>query len=202
MALDSCQEGQDVYSILVLPDEGTTNLQCESQLLFLGHSEVPNSTDSQMCLDAELNCQNYVNLDIENANAYPPCLVDMDIEKGNLETAKTNDEDVEKLKIEGPLTHLQKTLQRQISLQIGEKFVQLLMNDSLVFPKFPSRDKSTVEKVHETPNNRMRKYKRSTSFNSRKVVVLFSVLSSMGTIILIYLTLRVRQIGDGYIHGG
>ncbi|GMP26084.1 hypothetical protein CsSME_00002678 [Camellia sinensis var. sinensis] len=176
MALDSCQEGQDAYSILVLPDEGTTNLQCESQLLFLGHSEVPNSTDSQMCLDAELNCQNYVNLDIENANAYPPCLVDMDIEKGNSETAKTNDEDVEKLKIEGPLTHLQKTLQRQISLQIGEKFVQLLMNDSLVSPKFPSRDKSTVEKVHETPNNRMRKYKRSASFNSRKVVVLFSVL--------------------------
>ncbi|KAF5931093.1 hypothetical protein HYC85_031966 [Camellia sinensis] len=118
--------GQDAYSILVLPDDDTSNLQCESQLLFLGHSKVPNSTDGQ------------VNLDIENANAYPPCLVDMDIEKGNSETPKTNDEDVEKLKIEGPLTHLQKALQRQISLQIGEKVVQLLMN-SLVSPKFHSR---------------------------------------------------------------
>ncbi|KAI7986461.1 putative transaldolase [Camellia lanceoleosa] len=56
--------GQDAYSILVLPDDGTSNLQCESQLLFLGYSKVPNSTDGQVCLDAELNGQNYVNLDI------------------------------------------------------------------------------------------------------------------------------------------
>ncbi|KAI7999762.1 hypothetical protein LOK49_LG09G00053 [Camellia lanceoleosa] len=44
----SLSQGQEAYSILVLPDEGTTNTQCESQLLFLGHSEVPNSTDGQM----------------------------------------------------------------------------------------------------------------------------------------------------------
>ncbi|KAF5947367.1 hypothetical protein HYC85_013324, partial [Camellia sinensis] len=62
---------------------------CSSNIAFVGHSKVPNSTDGQVCLDAELNGQNYVNLDIENANAYPPCLVDINIEKGNSETPKT-----------------------------------------------------------------------------------------------------------------
>ncbi|XP_057495194.1 uncharacterized protein LOC130780273 isoform X2 [Actinidia eriantha] len=166
---------------------------CE-ELALIGHSEVPNTTNTQMCLGAEMYCQNHISLDMDNADAYLPCIVDMDIEKGNSGAPKTNDEAVEKLKIECPLT-------RQISLQIGEKFLQLLMNDSFVLPKYTSRDKPMTEKVHETPNNRARKYKRSASFNSRKVVLLFSVLSSMGTMILIYLTLRVRQIGGiGSIH--
>ncbi|XP_057495193.1 uncharacterized protein LOC130780273 isoform X1 [Actinidia eriantha] len=170
---------------------------CE-ELALIGHSEVPNTTNTQMCLGAEMYCQNHISLDMDNADAYLPCIVDMDIEKGNSGAPKTNDEAVEKLKIECPLT---KALQRQISLQIGEKFLQLLMNDSFVLPKYTSRDKPMTEKVHETPNNRARKYKRSASFNSRKVVLLFSVLSSMGTMILIYLTLRVRQIGGiGSIH--
>ncbi|CAL5349986.1 unnamed protein product [Camellia sinensis] len=104
------------------------------------------STEVDACLTYDTHSiVRKVNLDIENANAYPPCLVDMDIEKGNSETPKTNDKDVEKLKIEGPLTHLQKALQRQISLQIGEKVVQLLMN-SLVSPKFHSRVDFTINK--------------------------------------------------------
>ncbi|KAA8530854.1 hypothetical protein F0562_005522 [Nyssa sinensis] len=191
--------GQDTYNISVLSDEGTTNLQCELQLALLSPLEVPNPFKSQTCLDAQLNCQNYIDLRMENVDVYSPCIVDIDIEKGHSEIFETNDETVEKLKTDGPLL---KALQRQIRLQIGEKFMQLLMNHELMLPKFISKDKSTTERVHDTNNNRLRKYKRSASFNSRKVVLLFSVLSSMGTMVLIYLTLRIRQqIGDGFVLG-
>lgn len=196
MAVNSCDEGQDAYTISVLPDASTTNLRSESQLAFLGHSEFPNQSNTQVCLDAKLNCQNYISLEMENAEAYSPCIVDVDIENGNSGTPKNNDESKQKMKIEGPLIHLQRVLQRQIKLQIGKKFMPLLANNSLELPKFTSRDQSATE----SPNNRTRKYKRSFSMNARKVVLLFSALSSMGTIILIYLTLRVRQIGDGSIH--
>ncbi|XP_052191613.1 uncharacterized protein LOC127800821 isoform X1 [Diospyros lotus] len=173
MAVNSCEE--DAYYILVVPDEGTADPNCESQLR---HAEVPNPLDCQMCLKAELNSQNCIN-------------VDRDIDVGNSLMPKTNDGDAN-LMTEGPLT---KAFQRQISLQIGEKFMQLLMNDSSVLPKFTCKDNSAADRVHEAPNNRTRKYKRSASFNSRKVALLFSVLSIMGTVVLIYLTLRVRQIG-------
>ncbi|KAL6523681.1 hypothetical protein OROGR_017284 [Orobanche gracilis] len=89
------------------------------------------------------------------------------------------------------------TLPREICLQIGGKLMQLLMNHGTELPKFTSRDRFVTERVNDMPNNRSRKFKRSASFNSRRVVLLFSVLSSMGTIVLIYLTLRVRlQISD------
>lgn len=99
----SLMQGQDAYSISVLPDAGTTNLQCESQLAFLGDSEVLNQSNTQMCLDAKLNCQNYISLEMENAEVYSPCIVDVDIENGNSGTPITNDDSEEKLKIEGPL---------------------------------------------------------------------------------------------------
>ncbi|XP_052195179.1 uncharacterized protein LOC127803166 [Diospyros lotus] len=195
MTVNACQEGQDAYNISLIPDDVTTNEQCGSQLAFLGHSEVPTPTNTEVCSNVELNYKNYINLGMENAGAYSPFVMEMDIEKGSPGTLTTNDEAVEKLKIEGPITHLERALQKQIGLQIGEKCMHLLMNDSLALPKFISRDKSATERVHETPNNRTRKYKRSASFNSRKIVLLFSILSSMGTMILIYLTLRVKQIG-------
>lgn len=37
--------------------------------------------------------------------------------------------------------HLKRGLQKQISLQIGERLMQLLMNDSIGLPKFISRGK-------------------------------------------------------------
>ncbi|XP_059624270.1 uncharacterized protein LOC132267199 isoform X2 [Cornus florida] len=208
MAVNTC-ESQDAYSISVLPDEGTTNTQCESQLAFVTLLEVPNPFKSQLCLDAQMNCQNN-DLKMENADAHSPCIVNIDIDKKNLETPKPKDEATEKLKTEGPLM-------RQISLQMGEKVMQLLMKYSPMLPKFITKDGATTERVHDTtkkedgdgatterihdtPNNRLRKYKRSASFNSRKVVLVSSVLSSIGTIVLIYLTLRVRQIGDGSVH--
>ncbi|KAG2240577.1 hypothetical protein Bca52824_090541 [Brassica carinata] len=58
-------------------------------------------------------------------------------------------------------------------------------------------DKAISERCHDAPTNRWRRYKRAASFDSRKIVIIFSILSSVGTLILIYLTLRVRLInGD------
>ncbi|XP_059644369.1 uncharacterized protein LOC132286121 isoform X2 [Cornus florida] len=189
MAVNSGEESQDAHSISMLPDKSKTNMQCEPQLALLSLVEVPNPFKSEMCLDAQLN-QNYIDLRMKNPDAHLPCIVKIDIEKGNLETPMTKEETVEKLKSEGPL---------MISLHTGEKFTQILMNYSLMLTKLPFKDRAMIERVHDTPSNKSRKYKRSNSFNSRKVVLLFSVLSIIGTMILIYLTLRVRQNGGGSV---
>ncbi|KAI3462070.1 hypothetical protein Pfo_018733 [Paulownia fortunei] len=193
MAVNYSEECQNVHSIVVLTEGETTNLQYvpPSNISYL---EVPNLMKSQMCLNSEPNLQNHTNLEVDKVNNYAPCILDVDIEKGKAEIPKFNEESVANLKSDDSLA---RALQREICLQIGGKFMQLLMNHGTELPKFTSRDKIVAERVYDTPTNRSRKYKRSPSFNSRRVVLLFSVLSSMGTIILIYLTLRVRQISDG-----
>ncbi|KAK3224308.1 hypothetical protein Dsin_011333 [Dipteronia sinensis] len=132
-----------------------------------------------MCLEAQLDCQNCIDLQMKSADAYSLCIVDINVDKENPETLKTNDEIVGNVKSEGMVSHMQKVLQRQASLNI---------------------DKSLTEGIHDTPINRWRRYRRAASFDSRKVVLLFSFLSSLGTLVLIYLTLRVRQNGDSYGH--
>ncbi|KAK3008923.1 hypothetical protein RJ639_014705 [Escallonia herrerae] len=183
-------QGHDVYTVSMLPDKDTTDTQCVSQLAFVSLLEVPEPFKNQLCLEAQPKGQNHISLDMVNADAYFPCILDTHSENGKLETPKTSDETKESLKNEDPLTS---NLQKQISFQIGGKFMQVLMNNNLISPKFTSRDKSSAERVLDGPTSRARKYKRSASFNSRKVVLMFSILSSMGTLILIYLTLRLRQ---------
>ncbi|KAK2980252.1 hypothetical protein RJ640_008920, partial [Escallonia rubra] len=186
----SLMQGHDVYTVSMLPDKDITDTQCESQLAFVSLLEVPEPFKNQLCLEAQPKGQNHISLDMVNADAYFPCILDTHSETGKLETPKTSDETKESLKNEDPLTS---NLQKQISFQIGGKFMQVLMNHNLISPKFTSRDKSSAERVLDGPTSRARKYKRSASFNSRKVVLMFSILSSMGTLILIYLTLRLRQ---------
>lgn len=183
MAVSSTEEGCDAYSVVVLSDEGNPGLECELP------TTLSTPLKSQLSLDARLSNQSYINMMVENAIAYSTCTIDVDIEKGNSET-RTKEESL--LKNEQVLT---KSLQKQISFDMGGKYMQLLMNHSLMLSKFSTK---AAEKVLDAP--RSRKYKRAASMNSRKVVLLFSVLSSLGTIILIYLTLRVRQIGDASIH--
>ncbi|KAH0853234.1 hypothetical protein HID58_093357 [Brassica napus] len=93
-------------------------------------------------------------------------------EKGNGAEAE---EVVASLKSES--VHMQKVLQRQASL---------------------STDKAISERCHDAPTNRWRRYKRAASFDSEKLSFYSpSCKSSVGTLILIYLTLRVRLInGD------
>lgn len=97
-------QDQDVYSISVLPGDGITNPQCESQIAFLSFLEVSNPFKSQKCPDPQLNCKNCIGLQMESSDAYSPCIMDMDIEKGSLETPKSNEENMGSLKTEGVLT--------------------------------------------------------------------------------------------------
>nr|GFB11053.1 hypothetical protein CTI12_AA187450 [Tanacetum cinerariifolium] len=98
----------------------------------------------------------------------------VDIEKGNSEAPK--------------YASLLGKFKKQISFEMRGKCVQsLLMNYSL--PKFSIQDNTTAGKVTEAP--RLRKCRHTGSFNPRKVAFVFSALSSLGTIVLIFLTLRV-----------
>ena len=99
-------QGQDAFGVAVLSSQGITSYpQCdESQLAFLSLLEVPEILKSQLRLDTQLNTQNHIKLEMENADAFFPCIVDIDMEKGKLETEKTNDKTFENLKNEDPLT--------------------------------------------------------------------------------------------------
>jgi hypothetical protein len=96
-------QGQDVYSISVLSGEGNSP-QCASELAFLSFLEVANPSKNQMCLDAQLNCQNCIDLKTKSIDAIPPCIVDINIEKEYSKKPESTDEAVESLKGEGVLT--------------------------------------------------------------------------------------------------
>ncbi|KAL8475101.1 hypothetical protein ACS0TY_031507 [Phlomoides rotata] len=184
MAVSASEECQD--NVVVLTDV-TTNMQSEPPLN-ISYLEVPSLMKSETCLNSVSNLHNH-SLEVDEVHNLATCVVDVDIEKGKGEILKFSDDCVANLKSDDSLARV---LQREICLQVGGKFMQLLMKHGTELPKFASR-----ERAYDTPANRSRKFKRSSSFNSRRVLLMFSVLSSMGTIILIYLTLRVRQISDG-----
>nr|GMC59596.1 uncharacterized protein LOC109180602 isoform X3 [Ipomoea batatas] len=174
---------QEAPIVTVFPDGGTINQQFEPVL-------DPNLAKNTVPVDTQSNCRSHIKQKMNNTENYAT-YVDVDIEKGKLEVpkAKCADETAGSLKMEDSLVRI---LQREITSQLGGKFMQLLMNNSLELPKLISRDKCVNEKSYDMSTNRLRKYKRSASFNSRRVVLLFSILSSMGTLVLIYLTLRVK----------
>ncbi|KAK9069452.1 hypothetical protein SSX86_011356 [Deinandra increscens subsp. villosa] len=189
-------QGCDAYTVVVLSDECDNGLGHELPIDF----SIPAATEaaviplkSQLSLDGRLSNQSCINMMVENPVAYSVHVDDIEMGKSE-DTRNNNEETLGDLKNEQVLT---KSLQKQISFDMGGKYMQLLMNHSLMLSKFSTRDKIAGEKVVDAP--RSRKYKRVASFNSRKVVLLFSVLSSLGTIILIYLTLRVRHMGDASI---
>ncbi|KAJ4950722.1 hypothetical protein NE237_027554 [Protea cynaroides] len=191
----SLVQDQDVYSISVVSKRENTVLQCPSQFSFLSFLEVPYTSESESSLDNDWNSMNCVSLERKSAEIFSSCSVDIDVEE-ILEMPKTEEQTVHcSVKTESALT-LQRASRREIGMQIGGKIVQLLLNQSLILLKSSSSaDKSVTEGGHDTPSSRWRKYKRAASLDPRTVVIFFSVLSSMGTLLLIYLTLRVKQIG-------
>ncbi|KAL1191971.1 hypothetical protein V5N11_003807 [Cardamine amara subsp. amara] len=171
--VDSSTLGQDVCTISVLPDLGNTSPRCTSQFTLMSFVKALLPSKNQMLLDTQLNSQrtqNCINVLMGGTDSYQCCVVDINVEKGSGETVTSHDEVVGNVKSESLQMH--KVLQRQASLSI---------------------DKSVSERCHEAPTNRWRKYKRAASFDSRKIVIIFSILSCVGTLILIYLTLRVKQ---------
>ncbi|KAH7565725.1 hypothetical protein JRO89_XS08G0006200 [Xanthoceras sorbifolium] len=218
---------QDVYDISMLPEEVNTSAQCASQLTVLGFVEVPFPSKRQMCLEAQLDCQNCIDLQMKSADAYSSCIVDINVDKEIPETLKTNDEVVGSIKSEGMVTKIfcfplyliivprwiaayakgvaeTSKLEYRFAPPCGfasHSHYRYSTNMFVFWPTgFVLTDKSLTERIHDAPINRWRRYRRAASFDSRKVVILFSVLSSLGTLVLIYLTLRVRQNGDSFSH--
>ncbi|XP_076904177.1 uncharacterized protein LOC143559521 isoform X2 [Bidens hawaiensis] len=172
MAANSTPQGCDSFTAVDLSDANNNAPNCEPNVTLSKSMEVYVPLESQLTTDGQTNSQTYM---VESGSDYSKCSEkDVDIEKGK---SGSNKESVGNLKNEE---------EHMISFEMGGKYMQFLMNHSLILPKFSTRG--------EAP--RMRKYKRTPSFNSRKVALMFSLLSSLGTIILIYLTLRVRQMDD------
>ncbi|AES72197.1 hypothetical protein MtrunA17_Chr3g0123961 [Medicago truncatula] len=182
-------QAQDVYSISMVPKEGE-NARSASPLAFLSVVEVPNQAKSGVCLDTHINCQNSIDFQMNRKDIYAQCIVDIPNVNGNSVSPESYDDGVESFKTGNSPKSV---LWRESSLKAGAKLMQSLVN--LGSP----RDKPVTEKLHDLPSNKWRRYKRSTSFDSRKVALLFSILSSLGTLVLIYLTLRVRQKADVFV---
>ncbi|MFQ6645146.1 hypothetical protein Gotur_019126, partial [Gossypium turneri] len=111
LVFSSFVQGQDVYSISVLPEEGNTSPKCTPQLTFLSLLEVPFPSKNQMCLDAKLSCRNFIDLKVDGEDAYSSCILDINIEKELPDILTSSDEIVGNSKTEVVLTNLQKVLQ-------------------------------------------------------------------------------------------
>ncbi|XP_009629780.1 uncharacterized protein [Nicotiana tomentosiformis] len=166
-------QSQDSLNVVELPAEGTTGPLCESHLDMVNLSNL-NFVKTPISMDAKSNGRNHANLKNGSTDVDGSYILDIDTEKGKSEAPKSIQEMGGNVKTDDCIARM---LQREIASLMG--------------------DKCLTEKVYDASSNRLRKYKRSASFNSRRVVLLFSFLSSMGTIILIYLTLRVRMSIDG-----
>ncbi|KAL0287113.1 UNVERIFIED_CONTAM: hypothetical protein Sangu_2706100 [Sesamum angustifolium] len=110
---------------------------------------------------------------MDKAQKNAPCNLDADIEKGKTEILKSKEESIGHLKCDDSFA---RSLQWEIFLQFGGKLMQFLMNHIPELPKVTSKDRYAAERVYDVPANRSRKYKRSPSFNSRRVVLVFSVM--------------------------
>ncbi|RZC64537.1 hypothetical protein C5167_008228 [Papaver somniferum] len=188
--LNAGSHGQNVYNFSVVPDDGITVSKCPTEQAFMNYLQVPQQ--SPMCLVAEWDCKTCSILE------YSDCSLEVDIDNETTETPKTYDGTVgESTESEGASERVSRWMN---GLEIGGKITQALMNHFSMQLKCSSKDKSNQERGPDTPKNRCGRYKRSASFNSRRVAFLFSTLSSIGTIVLIYLTLRVKLINDALIH--
>ncbi|KAF9610182.1 hypothetical protein IFM89_020691 [Coptis chinensis] len=182
-------QGQDSYNISVVSENEIADPLYPAYLNF---QATPKPVENPTCKDPQWDCKNCTVLQIGVVDRYSPCNVDTDSKKESLD--EPDNDGIGSLKrVEGSLYRM---FHRKLSLLIGEKIMQLLMNHSIMLLKCTSGDKPVAERAPDTPNSRWRRYKRAASLDSRKVVLLFSILSSLGTLVLIYLTLRVKQMDD------
>ncbi|GKV23417.1 hypothetical protein SLEP1_g33149 [Rubroshorea leprosula] len=96
--------GQDDCSIPVLPEEGNVSPQHTSPLTFLSFLGFRLSSKNQMCLASQLNCQNCIDSQMQNEDAYSPSILNVNVEKESSEILKSNDEMVGSTKGEGVMT--------------------------------------------------------------------------------------------------
>ncbi|KAJ8647152.1 hypothetical protein MRB53_000175 [Persea americana] len=201
-------QDQDYCSISGFSEKQSINPHSSSDVALLSFLEIPASYpfESQICSDVRKNCGNYIDLKIESAENYMSCGLGIQFAEEYFDDPKITVENLKPMTTEGVLNTV---LLRKSSLQVGVKIFQSLAEYSTMLLKGAFRvaktalplhwltDKCTNDRGLDANCNRHQRYKRSTSFNSRKIVLFSSILSSMGTMVLIYLTLRVKQISDG-----
>nr|GEW02974.1 integrin-linked protein kinase family [Tanacetum cinerariifolium] len=129
-------EGCDTFSAVTLPDEDNT----------VPNSELPVALANSMDVYVPLKIQSSLDdqtMMVENAAAYSECTEkNSDIETGKAETPSTNGETLGDLKND---EEQMKSLQKQISFEMGGKCMQLLLSHSLILPKFSTRGPENEE---------------------------------------------------------
>ncbi|KAG9451519.1 hypothetical protein H6P81_011484 [Aristolochia fimbriata] len=187
-----CGSLQD-QDICTISGKGNTVQKIQSPLAVFRLLEVPSISKSQICLDDPCHMRNDIDLQVENGDKFSSCEVHIDIGDKPRETVKTKDELHESAhRTDGAL---KRVLLRKSSLQKGVKVMQFLLDQSSVLLRCSSKDKINNTRAFEAPTYHWRRNKHSL-IDSRKIVLFFSILSSMGTMILIYMTLRIKHISD------
>ncbi|XP_068642996.1 uncharacterized protein [Aristolochia californica] len=185
-----CGSLQDQDPFTISEKENTVQ-QIQSPLAIFRLLEVPSLTKSQICLDDPCHIRNNIDQQIENGDKFSPCRVGIDIREEPLEMAKTKVANLESpYRTDGAL---KRVLLRKSSLQKGVKVMQFLLDQSSVLLRCSSKDKTNNTRAFEAPSYHWQRNKYFL-IDSRKVVLFFSILSSLGTMILIYLTLRIKHI--------
>ncbi|XP_068638693.1 uncharacterized protein [Aristolochia californica] len=183
-------QGQDLCTI---SGKGNTIQQIQSPLAVFRLLGVPSLTKSQICLDDPFHIRHDIDLQIENGDKFSSCGVGIDIRDEPWQTAKTKDEHLgSSYRTDGAPKRI---LLRKSSLQKGVRVMQFLLDQSSVLLRCSSKDKTNNSRAVEAPGYHWRRNKHSL-IDSRKIALFFSILSSMGTMILIYLTLRIKHISD------
>ncbi|KAL0349772.1 UNVERIFIED_CONTAM: hypothetical protein Sradi_4126400 [Sesamum radiatum] len=154
MAVNSSEECQNVHSVVVvLPDGGATNLQCEL-VQNVCSVEVPNVMKNEICLNTESSLLNHTNLKMDKAQKNAPCNLDADIEKGKTEIPKSKEESI------GHLKMIARSLQWEIFLQFGGKLMQFLMNHIPELPKVTSKGRNRTSRTVSSDTEWFRKFRK------------------------------------------
>eukprot|EP00268_Persea_americana_P040553 TRINITY_DN402_c0_g1_i7.p1 TRINITY_DN402_c0_g1~~TRINITY_DN402_c0_g1_i7.p1 ORF type:complete len:229 (+),score=31.80 TRINITY_DN402_c0_g1_i7:359-1045(+) len=168
-------QDQDYCSISGFSEKQSINPHSSSDVALLSFLEIPASYpfESQICSDVRKNCGNYIDLKIESAENYMSCGLGIQFAEEYFDDPKITVENLKPMTTEGVLNTV---LLRKSSLQVGVKIFQSLAEYSTMLLKGAFRDKCTNDRGLDANCNRHQRYKRSTSFNSRKIVLFSSIL--------------------------
>ncbi|KAK4791324.1 hypothetical protein SAY86_031737 [Trapa natans] len=122
MAVDSSEKGQDGYSISPWPEEDGMDVGRVSPLEDLSLLDVEDPIKDQMSSNTRLDCEDFLDFEVESLDAYTPCIVDVDIEKENYEM------------------NMKRVLRGHVSLKTGQKLMRLLIDNSTMLLKFTSKE--------------------------------------------------------------
>ncbi|KAK6150418.1 hypothetical protein DH2020_015350 [Rehmannia glutinosa] len=96
------------------------------------------------------NLLNHTNLKKDKTNTYELCNLNRDIEKGKIEIPKSTEESIGYLKSDDSSV-VMRTLQKDICVQLGGRFMQLWMNQSPHLPKVTSKVIVACRMRHANP---------------------------------------------------